>query len=534
MVLGEDGYWKEIANDGSTYVVANVQELQKYRCIVSDKLASEEVDIQVGLLNDRDTYALDFESARVLKSGEENTATIIKPGAAAYFKFVPERSGEWKLYSQSDEDTRAYLYDSERNELAENDDDPHGETNDFGISCRLIQGRTYYLKCMYYNEESVKGSYKVLAKFVEDGKSEHKWKEVRVTKAPGCETEGRKSWSCEMCGEKFTEELLALGHAYPETWTVRKAATCLEDGVEYRTCSRCGKEETRAIKAVGAHQFGAYVVTKQPTVLETGIQTRTCAVCHATESAEIARLSGVIHLTTKKIPLQVKKNVQLSRILKDLAAGDSIASCVSSKPKVATVDNSGKVVGKSAGKTNVTITLASGVSDTVTIVVQKKKVAASGISNVSKSLKLKLGEKYTLAPVISPITTADKASYSSSNKKVVTVSKKGVITAKKSGTAKITVKAGKKKVTVKVTVEKVAPTGMNKVPESKTLKKGKSFTIKPKLTPSGAEAKITYRSSNKKVATVNAKGKVTAKKKGTATITVKAGNVIRTCVVTVK
>ena len=107
-------------------------------------------------------------------------------------------------------------------------------------------------------------------------------------------------------GEKFTEELPALGHAYPETWTVRKAATCLEDGVEYRTCSRCGKEETRAIKAVGAHQFGAYVVTKQPTVLETGIQTRTCAVCHATESAEIARLSGVIHLTTKKLPLQVK------------------------------------------------------------------------------------------------------------------------------------------------------------------------------------------------------------------------------------
>ena len=528
MVLGEDGYWKEIANEGSTYVVANVQEVQRYHCIVSDKLALEEVDIQVGPVHDRDTYDL------VLKAGEENTATIIKPGAAVYFKFVPERSGEWKLYSQSDEDTRAYLYDSERNELAENDDDPHSKTYDFGISYRLIQGRTYYLKCTYLDEESAKGSYKVLAKFVEDGKSEHKWKEVRVTKAPGCETEGRKLWRCKACGQQFTEELPALGHAYPETWTVRKAATCLDDGVEYRTCSRCGKEETRTIKAVGAHQFGAYVVTKQPTVLETGIQTRTCVVCHTTESAEIAKLSGVIHLTTKKLPLQVKKNVQLSRILKDLAAGDSIVSCVSSKPKVATVDNSGKVVGKSAGKTNVTITLASGVSDTVTIVVQKKKVAASGISNVSKSLKLKRGEKYTLAPVISPITTADKASYSSSNKKVVTVSKKGVITAKKSGTAKITVKAGKKKVIVKVTVEKVAPTGMNKVPESKTLKKGKSFTIKPKLTPSGAEAKITYRSSNKKVATVNAKGKVTAKKKGTATITVKAGNVIRTCVVTVK
>ena len=364
---------------------------------------------------------------------------------------------------------------------------------------------------------------------------EHKWCAWTETKQASCSENGKKERHCTVAGCKETEVENTEKLEHDMVLKVDQNATCLTNGSQHRECTVCHTREAEmVIPATGSHQFGAYVVTKQPTVLAAGVQTRTCAVCHTTESAEIARLSGVIHLTTKKLPLQVKKNVQLSRILKDLAAGDSIVSCVSSKPKVATVDNSGKVVGKSAGKTNVTITLASGVSDTVTIVVQKKKVAASGISNVSKSLKLKLGEKYTLAPVISPITTADKASYSSSNKKIVTVSKKGVITAKKSGTAKITVKAGKKKVTVKVTVEKVAPTGMNKVPESKTLKKGKSFTIKPKLTPSGAEAKITYRSSNKKVATVNAKGKVTAKKKGTATITVKAGNVIRTCVVTVK
>ena len=363
----------------------------------------------------------------------------------------------------------------------------------------------------------------------------HKWCAWTETKQASCSENGKKERHCTVAGCKETEVENTEKLEHDMVLKVDQNATCLTNGSQHRECTVCHTREAEmVIPATGSHQFGAYVVTKQPTVLAAGVQTRTCAVCHTTESAEIARLNGVIHLTTKKLPLQVKKNVQLSRILKDLAAGDSIVSCVSSKPKVATVDNSGKVVGKSAGKTNVTITLASGVSDTVTIVVQKKKVAASGISNVSKSLKLKLGEKYTLAPVISPITTADKASYSSSNKKVVTVSKKGVITAKKSGTAKITVKAGKKKVTVKVTVEKVAPTGMNKVPESKTLKKGKSFTIKPKLTPSGAETKITYSSSNKKIATVNAKGKVTAKKKGTATITVKAGNVIRTCVVTVK
>ena len=69
---------------------------------------------------------------------------------------------------------------------------------------------------------------------------------------------------------------------------------------------------------------------------------------------------------------------------------------------------------------------------------------------------------------------------------------------------------------------------------SKSLKKKKSFTIKAKLVPSGSDAKITYKSSNKKVATVNAKGKVTAKRSGTTIITVKAGNIRRTCTVTVK
>lgn len=49
-----------------------------------------------------------------------------------------------------------------------------------------------------------------------------------------------------------------------------------------------------------------------------------------------------------------------------------------------------------------------------------------------------------------------------------------------------------------------------------------------------SKEKVTYASSNKKVATVNAKGVITAKKVGTATITVRSGSVVKTCKVTVK
>jgi len=71
---------------------------------------------------------------------------------------------------------------------------------------------------------------------------------------------------------------------------------------------------------------------------------------------------------------------------------------------------------------------------------------------------------------------------------------------------------------------------------SKTLKVGKSYTLKATLTPSSKQGTpLTYKSSRKNVATVTSKGKVTAKEKGTATITVTtANNYSATCKITVK
>ena len=67
--------------------------------------------------------------------------------------------------------------------------------------------------------------------------------------------------------------------------------------------------------------------------------------------------------------------------------------------------------------------------------------------------------------------------------------------------------------------------------DSVKLKKGKKTTIRVKAAP---VSKVTYKTSNKKVATVNSKGVVTAKKKGTAKITVKCNGITRTFKVTVK
>lgn len=115
-------------------------------------------------------------------------------------------------------------------------------------------------------------------------------------------------------------------------------------------------------------------------------------------------------------------------------------------------------------------------------------------------------------------------SVKSSKKKVATVSKKGnkvIIKSAKKGSAKITVTDSLgKKVTIKVTV-KAAPKKATLKKKSVTIKKKKTYTIALKKTNS---AKVTYKSSNKKIATVNANGVVKAKKKGNCKITVTTYN----------
>ena len=83
--------------------------------------------------------------------------------------------------------------------------------------------------------------------------------------------------------------------------------------------------------------------------------------------------------------------------------------------------------------------------------------------------------------------------------------------------------------TVKKTTKKIK---LNR--KKLTLKKGKTFKLKVTLTPKDSQDKIVYRTSKRKVATVSKNGKIKAKKKGKANITVISGKKKMVCKVTVK
>ena len=163
-----------------------------------------------------------------------------------------------------------------------------------------------------------------------------------------------------------------------------------------------------------------------------------------------------------------------------------------------------------------------------------QKVRTKKIKGLKKSISIVKGKTMKLKPVLVPKNSTEKISYSTSNKKVAAVNAKGVITGKKAGTAKITVKSGSKKYVITVKVTKVKTAKLSGIPAKKSIKKGKTYKLKAVVTPKNSDEKVTYSSSNKKIATVTAKGVVKGKKKGTVTITVKSGSRKKTCKVTVK
>lgn len=154
------------------------------------------------------------------------------------------------------------------------------------------------------------------------------------------------------------------------------------------------------------------------------------------------------------------------------------------------------------------------------------KINVSSIKLNKKSVSVGVQDEFTLKATVKPSNATNrKVTWQSKNKKIATVTQKGMVKGKKIGKVTIIAKADGKSAKCTINV-KPAPKKITLNAKSKTLKKKKTFQIKiKKKTPSNSVSnKITYKTSNKKVATVSSTGKVKAIKPGKATITVTTCN----------
>ncbi len=162
--------------------------------------------------------------------------------------------------------------------------------------------------------------------------------------------------------------------------------------------------------------------------------------------------------------------------------------------------------------------------------VKKVTVKAQNQKAGTKTVYLKKGGKVTLTATVTGTGKFSKAvTWTSSKKAVATVSSKGVVKAKKAGTAKITAasktnKAKKATITIKVAKKAKKNKKLTLKARKKNLKKGKTYTVAIKSMTKGTTDAVTYKTNKKKIATVDKFGVVKAKKKGTAVITVKCGS----------
>ena len=131
-----------------------------------------------------------------------------------------------------------------------------------------------------------------------------------------------------------------------------------------------------------------------------------------------------------------------------------VVAWYSDNTSIAKVNPYGKITaGKRPGKTYVTVVMSTGEAAKIKVTVQKGKIKTKSISGLKKKVSINKGKTLKLTPVLSPQTSQEKISYSSSNKKIATVSSKGVITSRKKGSTTITIKSGKISVKCKVTVK---------------------------------------------------------------------------------
>lgn len=348
--------------------------------------------------------------------------------------------------------------------------------------------------------------------------------------------------SDEYTDTKEVKTTNALGHDYGEPtfgeWTEKDGKmtceatfTCKNDAshVETVSCEVTSEGKDATYTEAGSVTYTATATVPEGTKTYINPVKKEVKVAQKDSKAKFAKTSYNLYSTQSGKVSLVSDYKQ-----------DGIVSIKSSNPSKVSVNTAGVIkAGVVKGKAvKVTITAVVKSGKTIKTVVT---VAPTKITLNATSVPLQLKKSTSVIKVAKATLPGDQiASWSTSNKKVVTVSKSGKITAKKVGTAvvRITMKSGataKCKVKVQKAAVKLTKIAVNSKKVNLNLKKGpKTYKLTATKAPITVVNKVTFTTSNKKVAVVSKSGKIRAKKAGKAVITVKCAKKVQKVTVVVK
>ena len=366
---------------------------------------------------------------------------------------------------------------------------------------------------------------------------EHSWDNGKVTKEATCTEDGEKTYTCTVCNTTKTKVIPATGHQHKEVRNAKKA-TCTEDGYTGDTyCTDCNTklESGTVINKLG-HTWDNGVITKEATETEEGVKTYTCKTCGETKTEKIPVTSHHLDQGTITKKATCTENGEKTYHCTD---ADCDKTYVETIPATGHKFDSWKTVKAQSiysGAVQKRTCNACGKKETRIVGDKLKPVLKVNTPKLQLKRRQKT-QKFTLTDIAKGDSVK---SWISSNKKIVTVSGKPngtciIKAGKKTGSAKITITMRsnlKKTIGVKVQKKAVACTFIKNVPKKLTLKRKRSYQLKPVINPITCTYKAKYKTSNKKIVKVTSKGKITAVRKGKAKITVMVGKKKFGCMVT--
>lgn len=370
-----------------------------------------------------------------------------------------------------------------------------------------------------YNDNYINASGHSFTNYVPDGNAT-------------CTQDGTMTAKCDKCDK--TNTIAApnsqLGHNYTQTVT---PPTCTAGGYTTHTCVRGDSTYVDSQTSPLGHSYAATVVAA--TTTSQGYTVYTCTRCGDNYVSDYTPvLQPALTPSENKIAneygVDAKTAQEINYIFITNNVSSDTASLTESKMTANPPKGDGDYKGSNFGLLRAQTTKLK--KNSVTIKWNKVKNADGYIVY---GAKCGAKSKYKVLKVVSAKTT----SYTHKKLKKGTYYKYNVVAFKYVNGVKVTLAASKK---IHATTQggKYGVAKSVKLNKSKaTIKKGKTFKIKASEIKKDKKIKkhraICYESSNTKIATVNSKGKIKAKKKGKCTIYVYAQNgVYKTVKVTVK